>query len=282
LQQALLGWYRAHARSLRIRSRRDPWAVLVAEVMAQQTQISRVEGAWAGFMARFPTPAQLASAPPSDVLRAWSGLGYNRRALNLQRAAHEIVTRHGGCVPESIADLEALPGVGAYTSRAVTAIAFGRPVAAVDTNVRRVLWRVLGRELGPRELQALADDLVARDDPATWTHAAMELGATVCRPRRPDCVACPVSRWCASAGRSDGTPATGTRHGLSFERSSRWLRGRIVAQLRELEGDSWARLPQALGSHEADGIALAVAALRREGLLEQRADGAVRLPARAP
>jgi A/G-specific adenine glycosylase len=281
-QSAVLGWYRTRARPLRIRTTREPWAILLAEVMAQQTQISRVEAAWAAFLDRFPTPARLAEAPASETLRAWSGLGYNRRALNLHRAAQDIVTRHGGRVPCDVAELEALPGVGPYTARAVAATAFGRPVGAVDTNVRRVLTRVVGRDLSARELQARADELVDGVDPASWTHAVMDLGALVCRPRRPDCASCPISRWCVSAGMARRPEATARPRGLPFEHTSRWLRGRIVARLRDLEDGAWARMPEVIGSHGPDGIAMAVAALRHDGLVEERADGAVRLPAQAP
>ncbi len=298
-QRALLAWYRAVARPLRIRATREPWPVLVAEVMAQQTQIARVDAAWVAFMARFPTPLALAQASAADVLRAWAGLGYNRRALALQQAARRIVEEHGGAVPGSVAALQALPGVGAYTARAVAALAFGQPVAAVDTNVRRVMSRLLGRSLPPRELQAAVDALVPPAEAAAWTQASMELGAIICQARRPDCPACPVRRWCASVDAS--FPAAAPRRGSEspgptpshtrgrsapatdapFERTSRWLRGRIVAHLRDAEDGAWVRLPEAMGSHGAEGIATAVQGLGRDGLVERRADGAVRLPSGA-
>jgi A/G-specific adenine glycosylase len=294
-QESLLAWYRENARPLRIRSTRQPWPVLVAEVMAQQTQIARVDDAWAAFLERFPTPQALAEASPADALRAWSGLGYNRRAVYLQRAAGAIVAAHDGRVPGRVEQLEELPGVGPYTARAVAALAFAQPVAAVDTNVRRVISRLAGQVLTARQTQATADQLVPRHDPATWTHASMELGATVCRSRGPACDVCPVSRWCASAGRRDGVgararvapdsgmpprrPAPG---GPAFEHTTRWLRGRIVAQLRALEDGAWARLPDAIGAHGPDQIAAATAALQLDGLLESRADGSVRLPSLAP
>ena len=139
IPRALLAWYRPRARALRIRSTRDPWAILVAEVMSQQTQIARVDEAWVHFMRRFPTPRRLARSSQADVLRAWAGLGYNKRALALWRAAGIIETEHAGQVPRELADLESLPGVGPYTARAVASVAYGQPVAAVDTNVRRVL-----------------------------------------------------------------------------------------------------------------------------------------------
>lgn len=304
LQAALLDWYRAGARPLRIRSTRQPWPVFVAEIMAQQTQVARVDEAWAGFLARFPTPQALAEASPAEVLRAWSGLGYNRRAVNLQHAARHIVAAHGGRVPTDVEALEALPGVGPYTARAVAAIAHGQRVAAVDTNVRRVLCRLLGRPLAARELQDLADSLVPAADPVTWTHASMELGATVCRPARPRCEVCPVHRWCASADelgrpgvldpalpRTSAGPAARPRRSSEaapaprrppFEQTTRWLRGRIVAHLRDADADAWVDLPDHIGSHGPEQVAAAARALRGDGLLEEHADGSVRLPSTSP
>lgn len=278
-QAALLAWYRPRARPLSIRATTDPWAILVAEVMAQQTQIARVDEAWVSFMRRYPTPRSLAEASTAAVLRAWSGLGYNRRAVNLQAAASLIVADHGGRVPGSVDALEALPGVGPYTARAVAALAFGQPVAAVDTNVRRVVSRVLGGGLAARALQARADSLVPPADAAAWTHATMDLGATICRARRPSCGECPVSRWCASAGRV-GVPAARPAGAtdVPFERTSRWLRGRIVAFLRDLDDGTWGHLPDEFGPHGESEISVAVLALEREGLLERSPDGAVRLP----
>jgi A/G-specific adenine glycosylase len=236
-----------------------------------------VDEAWAAFMDRYPTPRDVARASTAEVLRAWSGLGYNRRAVNLQRAAIAIEEVHAGRVPSDIVQLEALPGVGPYTARAVAATAFGQPVAPVDTNVRRVVSRVVGSTLTPAELQVLADTLVFLPDPATWTHALMDLGATVCRARQPQCPECPLSRWCASAG-VVATPAPRTTRGLPFEQTSRWLRGRIVAHLRGLESDAWGRLPTAIGSHDEAAVAAAVSNLERDGLLERSPDGSVRLP----
>lgn len=245
--------------------------------MAQQTQIARVDEAWAVFMERYPTPRALAAAPTADVVRAWAGLGYNRRAINLQRTAAVIEAEHDGRVPADVAALEALPGIGPYTARAVAAIAFGQRVAAVDTNVRRVVERVLGQPLAPRERQAEADAWVEPADPATWTHAAMELGATVCTSRRPACASCPVTAWCASAGRVEPT-SRDARSSVPFERTTRWLRGRIIERLRGLDDGAWVRLPDSIGDHETAAIAAAVEGLERDGLLERGPDGAVRLP----
>ena len=246
--------------------------------MSQQTQISRVDEAWVTFMQRYPGPRDLARASTAEVLRAWAGLGYNRRALNLQRAAATIVAEHAGRVPGSVDALEALPGVGPYTARAVAAIAFGQPIAAVDTNVRRVITRLFAEALTPRHLQDAADALVATDDPATWTHASMELGATVCVARNPRCGDCPVADWCASAGLvAVSVRRTGSAE-PAFELTTRWLRGRIIARLRSLDGDAWGRLPATIGAHGSEEVESAVVALQREGLLERRPDGAVRLP----
>ena len=282
LQRALMAWYGERGRDLRIRTTREPWHVLVSEVMSQQTQISRVDEAWVGFMARFPTPAALAEASTAEVLMAWQGLGYNRRAVALQRAARAIVARHDGRVPARITDLEALPGVGPYTSRAVAALAFGQAVAAVDTNVRRVIRRLVGAEPAKRELQSLADEIVDRSDPGAWTHALMELGATVCRSRTPACAACPIRRWCASADAVEDADSRDRRPSPPFELTSRWLRGRIVERLRAHETGAWVTLPGAIGRHGPQRIAEAVTALQRDGLLERRADGMVRLPSSVP
>jgi A/G-specific adenine glycosylase len=291
LRHALRGWHVRHGRALPFRGTTDAWLVLVSEVMAQQTQIARVALAWTSFTRRFPTPAACAAAPTADVLRAWAGLGYNRRAVNLQRAARAIVAEHGGRVPTDIATLQTLPGLGPYTARAVAAIAFGQPVAAVDTNIRRLVGRLTGApDASPRSLQADADALVDPRDPAAWTHAAMDLGASVCVARVPRCDACPLRPWCRSAAASGSaalpSPASGdgraARGAPPFASTTRWLRGRIVAGLRELEGGAWSPVPAALGSHDAASIAVAVDALVRDGLVERRADGALRLPIRAP
>jgi A/G-specific adenine glycosylase len=255
----------------------DPWAILVSEAMAQQTQAARAGEAWSAFMTRYPTPRALAEAPVADVLRAWRGLGYNRRALNLQRAAVRIVAEHGGQVPCDVVSLQRLPGVGPYTARAVAAIAFGQPVGAVDTNVRRVVSRLVGVEPGavpPRELQALADRLVDHRRPADWTHAVMDIGATRCLTRRPVCDRCPLRPWCASRDRDRGTTKSAdTRTSRTpFVATSRWLRGRIVERLRDAPAGAWVPFAEPIGHHDVDAVANALAGLARDGLLERRRD----------
>jgi A/G-specific adenine glycosylase len=271
LRAAVLAWYDERARALPFRATRDPWAILVSEFMAQQTQISRVVEKWAGFMAAFPTVDAVAAATPADVLRAWQGLGYNRRALNLWRAARAIVDEHGGVVPQEPAELERLPGVGPYTARAVAAIAFGRPVGAVDTNVRRVVGRVAGgaEGLDERALQSLADSIVPPDRPADWTHALMDVGATFCRPRRPDCASCPARQWCLYAAAPADNAARQRRPPQeNFERTSRWLRGRILDQLRSAGNGTWTAIADPFGPHDAEAIVAALSGLAREGLVE--------------
>jgi A/G-specific adenine glycosylase len=274
-QVAILAWYGAHGRSLTFRATADPYAVLVSEVMAQQTQISRVEEAWTQFLATFPTIHALAAATPADVLRAWRGLGYNRRGLNLWRAARIVVDEHGGELPREVASLERLPGVGPYTARAVAAIAFGMPVGAVDTNVRRVLGRLLAGTrdaLTGHELQSLADASVAAAQPAAWTHALMDLGATVCRAQSPACATCPVRdgcRYAATGGAGEQARST-PAHEAPFPATSRWLRGRILDSLRD--GSGWVDVDARIGQHERPTVEVALADLAADGLIE-RADG---------
>jgi A/G-specific adenine glycosylase len=285
----VLGWYARTARPLAFRDTSDPWAILVSEVMAQQTQAARAAEAWTGFMAAYPTPAALADASPADVLRAWRGLGYNRRAIALQRAARVIVVEHGGRVPPDLEALRRLPGIGPYSARAVAALAFGRHVGAVDTNVRRVLGRAFFDEPpAAAELQALADALVPRRRPGLWTHAVMDIGATVCRIRAPRCDACPLRSWCAYAAAPEGSgprrqPRRAERHEPAFTSSSRWLRGRILDRLRDLGDGSWLAFGEGIGSHDTAAIAAALRRLAGEGLLELREGGSApeaRLPAR--
>jgi A/G-specific adenine glycosylase len=252
LRAAVLSWYAREARDLPWRRTRDPYAILVSEVMLQQTQVARVVPRYEAWLARWPDAAALAAAPVADVLRAWVGLGYNRRALRLREAC-AIVAREGW--PRDAARLRALPGVGPYTAAAVASFAFGEQVAAVDTNVRRVAAR-LG--LGAPE------DLLA-EDAAAWNQAAMELGATVCRARAPRCDACPVDRWCAWDGEAPAAVPAGTAAAPRerFEDSNRWVRGRIVAALA-----AGAPLPADI---PADRLEPALAGLLQDGLI--RRDG---------
>jgi A/G-specific adenine glycosylase len=234
---AVLGWSAEHLRDLPWRRTRDPWAVLVSEVMAQQTGVDRVVQHYQRFLARFPTPAACATAPAGEVVRLWAGLGYNRRALSLHRCAQVLVAEHGGRLPADLAALLALPGVGPYTARAVLAFAYAREVGVVDTNVGRVLARWEGRTLRATEAQALADRLVPLGRAWGWNQAVMELGGTVCARRRPRCAACPARAWCAWAAAglpapdpADGSAGVGTRQ-PRFDGSDRQGRGLLVEAL---------------------------------------------------
>ncbi len=233
---ALLAWGAPRLRDLPWRRTRDPWAILVAEVMLQQTQVIRVIPKWSAFCEAYPTPADCAAAALGDVLRAWQGLGYPRRARNLHDAATAMVARHGGAVPDALDALLALPGVGPYTARAVLAFAFERDVAVVDTNIARILARVTGERLTLRRVQALADDLVPVGDGWVWNQVLMDLGATVCRPV-PRCAECPLTASCAWSlgGRGDPDPADGsaavsTRQS-PYEGSDRQARGAVLRAL---------------------------------------------------
>jgi A/G-specific adenine glycosylase len=289
LRQAILAWYDARGRSLSFRGTTDPYAVLVSEVMAQQTQISRVAPAWTAFMETFPTVAHLAAASPADVIRAWRGMGYNRRALNLWRAARVVVDEHRGQLPSDVAALERLPGIGPYTARAVAAIAFGAPVGAVDTNVRRVLGRTIGGAIdafSAAQLQRVADDAVSESRPADWTHALMDVGATYCRTGRPLCAECPARAWCRFAGAAPvadpvAVPVErGRRRTTLFPATSRWLRGRILDRLREAEGAGWVVIGAPIGDHDRRTIARTLERLAADGLCELDPDS--ELTARLP
>ncbi len=295
LRDAILAWYAAQGRKLAFRATTDPYAILVSEAMAQQTQAARAAEYWTRFLLEFPTVYALAEASPAAVLRAWRGLGYNRRAIALRQAAIAIVRDHGGEVPNDIEALERLPGVGPYTARAVTALAFGRHVGAVDVNVRRVLNRALGGSLdafASAELQATADASVPPDLPGVWTHALMDVGATFCKPRMPHCDPCPArTACCYAAARAEAAPEAAPRgtagakaaheaapRGVSraegerpapFRTTNRWLRGQILNLLRDSPGDAWARIPASIGPHGPDSVATALSAMEREGLLER-------------
>ena len=285
VREALLAWYAVEARDFPWRRTRDPYAVLVSEVMLQQTQASRVAERFPAFVARFPTPGALAAASEAEVLAAWNGLGYNRRALALRRAA--IAVGASGW-PWDVAGLARLPGVGPYTARAVASLAFGQPVGVVDTNVRRWLVRRFG--VAPHDtaaLQRLADALALAgpDGPTTgdsevaaWTHATMELGA-VCTARRPLCQACPIRAACP--GRSRDTAVTVPRQ-AAFGGSRRAARGLLVRLLagsrrRALrEASVRRRLTEAGLRMDRDGWRQLLAELERDGLVH-RVGGELRL-----
>ena len=264
---ALLTWYATDHRDFPWRRTTDPYAVLVSEVMLQQTQASRVAERFPTFMSRFPTPRSLAQASEAEVLAAWSGLGYNRRALALRHAAAEV--SKGGW-PQGVEAIRRLPGVGPYTARAVASLAFGEPVGVVDTNVRRWLVRRFGLAADSplRALQALADALAAAGsaaDAGPWTHATMEFGAAICTSRAPRCDACPISQGCPARGLATAVPVP---RQPSFAGSDRAHRGSLLRALSGSPGHSMTMraarglVPDAVVQRVVDG-------LERDGLLHR-------------
>ena len=226
LSSRVLRWYSRSGRALPWRGTRDPFAILVSEVMLQQTQVSRVVPAYTTFLGRFPTLGHLARASLGDVLRAWSGLGYNRRARDL----HRIARAHPRALPAAVAALDALPGIGAYTAGAVACFAFGIRAAFADTNIRRVLGRVLlGRVATPREaLELDATQMPSRGRVDRWHHAVMDIGARYCSSREPDCTACPLYVVCRARGAGPSPPR---RTPPPYASSDRRIRGRLLREL---------------------------------------------------
>jgi len=195
----LLAWYKRNGRDLPWRDTRNPYAILVSEIMLQQTQVSRVLEYYPRFMARFPTIDALARARPKAVMEQWEGLGYYARARNLHKLALEVTRRHDGTLPEKPEDLQTLPGVGRYTAGAVACFAYEKPVPAVDTNVRRVLGRVFwGEGRREKDIWRIAENLVPKNGERAWrfNQALMELGALVCTAKKPRCPECPVRNDC--------------------------------------------------------------------------------------
>ncbi|HEX9693655.1 MAG TPA: A/G-specific adenine glycosylase [Actinomycetota bacterium] len=285
-RKALLRWYEPRRHAYPWRTTRDPYRILVSEMMLQQTQASRVAPAFASFLARFPTVHSLAGARLRDVVTAWQGLGYNRRAVALWGAARTIVRDHGGRIPDDPVEMEMLAGIGPYTAAAVSSVAFGSAVAAVDTNMRRIVARFfLGAEpdgVSPREIRALADAWLDRRDPGGWNQAVMDLGRERCRPR-PRCGACPLKAQCrfVAEGRQ---PASARRRQPAFEGSFRQLRGAVVRTLIDRESASLADLSGETGV-PLERVGEAVSVLAADGLLVAgpaaragRPGGRVRLP----
>lgn len=276
LHERVLSWYDEHARDLPWRADgATPWGVMVSEFMLQQTPVGRVLPVYEQWMCTWPTPADLAAASTGDAVRAWGRLGYPRRALRLHAAATAIVTEHGGQVPASLPALRALPGVGEYTAAAIASFAFGQRHAVLDTNVRRVLGRLVGGvEVPPpsvtRAERAVATDLLPGDDAtaAAWAVGVMELGALVCTASNPRCAACPVEELCAWV-RSGHPPYDGPpRRGQAYAGTDRQCRGRLLEVLRDAHGPVhrsrldavWAEEPQrarCLASLVEDGLVAA-------------------------
>jgi len=287
LRRAILRWFRERGRDLPWRRSGKPYEILVSEIMLQQTQVSRVEPKYRSFLARFPSPRALARAPLADVLRAWSGLGYNSRAKRLWECAKAIVSRHGSRVPADAAILRMLPGIGRYTAGAVASFAFGAREPVVDVNVRRVLSRSLLGLDGTDELTSwsLATLSLPRRNAAAWSQALMDVGAQYCRTT-PKCDACPARHACAFAARQGDAQARTSRlnqQGVARQRSGngrerfvgsrRFYRGRVVRALTRATSLRFA----ALGEEVKDGFATSDLPWLRELLSDLEREGLIAL-----
>lgn len=247
IRDALLTWFEQNRRDLPWRRTRDPYRILVSEIMLQQTQVDRVIPYYERFLQTFPTVTALADAPTAVVITLWAGLGYNRRAVNLQRTAQAVVERFGGVFPTEPADLRGLPGIGPYTSGAIACFAFEQPVGFLDTNMKRVIHRLVAgpdvptQQLSDRALISYAEQLLPRTDAWRWNQALIEFGALHCTARKPACVLCPLQTACAAFPAIQTVIAqlpTGSRkkQEAPFAGSNRYYRGRIVDELRVAEG----------------------------------------------
>ncbi|MBA2248532.1 MAG: A/G-specific adenine glycosylase [Chloroflexia bacterium] len=247
VRERLLGWWDANRRDLPWRKTRDPYRILISEVMLQQTQVDRVIPYYERWLETFPDVRALAEAPTAEVIRLWAGLGYNRRAVNLQRTAQAVIER-GGEFPVDVRELQALPGIGPYTAGAIACFAFERDVAFIDTNMRRVLHRLFYGVDVPsvtatdREITALAARMVPPGDGWNWNQALIEFGALLCTARKPLCIVCPLQATCAAfpsiqsaiAELPKGSPK---KREAPFKESNRYFRGRVVDTLRSGPGD---------------------------------------------
>ena len=288
VRRQVLDWFAGAGRDLPWRATRDPYSILVAEVVAQQTQADRAAAGWARFLQAFPDVETLAAAGPGEVLRVWQGLGYNRRALALLAAAKAVVAAGGW--PRTVEGLAVLPGVGPYTARAVACFAFEQDAAPVDTNVARVLARSLlatdPAELRPAARQRLADAALPPGSAWAWSSALMDIGAAHCRSR-PRCDGCPLSGACAWLALGAAAPPARTRRQAPFATSDRRWRGAVVRALAGApDGLDHAALAEAADagarSGQPDGwFAALLERLAGDGLVEVGADGRLRLPGEA-
>ncbi|MGH2597405.1 MAG: A/G-specific adenine glycosylase [Actinomycetota bacterium] len=284
-QAALLAWFRADGPAYPWRrTEDDPYAVLVSEVMLQQTQAGRVVQAFPTFLERFPDVGALAAASRADVLRAWGGLGYPRRAAALQDAARIIIRDLDGSVPGDVRSLQELPGVGPYTAAAVASIAFGEPIPAIDTNARKVMARLaLGlepHEASSADISGAAARWLSRDAPGDWNQAVMNLGREVCRPT-PRCDVCPLADVCRFHASGRATERGSRRSGRSqpaFEGSMRQVRGGVLRELRGRDRAATIGTIAAALSLPVTRVDGAVDALESDGLLERTSSGRIRLP----
>lgn len=286
LRQRILDWYEVAGRELPWRDNRaSPWGVFVSEVMSHQTPVARVAPVWEVWMARWPTPADLAAATPGDAVRYWDRLGYPRRALRLHEAAVVMTHRYNGDVPSNYEELLSLPGVGPYTAAAVVAFAFGRRATVVDVNVRRAQARlVCAQALAARALSraeaALAAALLPEqeEEAARWNAAIMELGALICTARSPRCGACPVADLCAWQAAGAPPYAGPARRGQAWTGTDRQVRGRLLALLREASDSLDAQALASAWPDDEPQRDRCLASLIEDGLVEPFPGQRYRLP----
>jgi A/G-specific adenine glycosylase len=298
LQSGLLAWYEANRRDLPWRRTRDPYHILLSEMMLQQTQVPRVIPRYVAWLERFPTLEALAAAPTADVLREWSGLGYNSRAVRLQAIARQVVAEHGGRMPREVEELRALPGIGDYTARAVACFAYERDVPVLDTNVKRVLHRVLvgpdapKPQLTDRQSWALAERAVPAGRGYDWNQGLMDFGSSVCTARKPACLVCPLRDICKAApyiGTALAEQGTARRRvaqaggtATPFTSTNRYFRGQVLRALGGLGAgeslDLAALGPRVKAEYveaDRDWLYALVTGLHRDGLVVVRPAPAV-------
>jgi A/G-specific adenine glycosylase len=285
--EPVLAWYARHARDLPWRAPdATPWSVLVSEIMLQQTPVARVLPAHASWLARWPTPAALAAEPAGEAIRQWGRLGYPRRALRLHQTAAILTARHGGAVPADRDALLALPGIGSYTAAAVASFAFGQRHAVLDTNVRRVLARLVTGRPRPALATSAAETALAESllpaapaVAARWSVAVMELGALVCTAANPRCGGCPVARDCAwlAAGRRPEPAEAARRRAQRYDGTDRQCRGRLLAVLRD-GGAPVSRADFDVVWADPVQLARALDGLVADGLVDPLPDGRYALP----
>jgi A/G-specific adenine glycosylase len=287
----VLRWYRSNGRDLPWRNEHNPYRVLVSEIMLQQTQVARVLTKYPLFLKRFPSMKKLAEANASDVIKTWEGMGYNGRALRLKRLAEIVLHKHRGRLPESVSELEELPGIGRYTANALACFSFGKRVPVVDTNIRRVLTRMYppkGRTSARKEedIWTLAESLLPPDSSHDWNQALMDLGATICVVARPKCELCPLVGLCPSAHqirrRKPGTrKSEPERDGIP----NRIYRGRTVQALRESKSQRGLtisalarKIKPDFKSRDREWLNALLRGLQKDGLVRFRPGNRISLP----
>lgn len=274
IRRKIFLWYKKNKRTLPWRSTHTPYRVLVSEIMLQQTQVDRVLPKYKEFLTAFPTVKKLASAKTADVIRAWKGLGYNRRALYLQKTAQAIISEYKGRFPQDIEKLKALPGIGDYTARAILAFAFGQSVPMMDTNHRRFYQRIFfGLNIKKDvELLALAEDILPQKRSFDWNQALMDFGSSVCTTKKPDCLACPVQTYCKAYPDilTHDPVKKKKRKTIPFKQTDRYVRGRIIDELRAHASTSLATLRKKYPDVSAERFDRNIKGLCRDGLILKR------------